>query len=85
MEGPLAASPAEESGILPGQRIVEIDGYPADLLTPLEVAALMRGPAGSDVRITLAENSAHSKTWSLQLERRALPQPPIRTVRSITV
>lgn len=82
VEGPLAESPAEENGVLPGQRVVEIDGYPADLLTPLEIAALMRGPAGSDVRITLAENSAHSKTWNVQLERRALPQPPIKTVGS---
>ena len=40
VEGPLAESPAEENGILAGQRLVEIDGYPADLLTPLEVAAL---------------------------------------------
>ena len=47
MEGPLAESPAEEGGIRPGQRVVGIDDYPADLLSPLEIAALMRGPAGS--------------------------------------
>lgn len=81
MEGPLAESPAEEGGILPGQRVVEIDGYPADLLTPLEIAALMRGPAGSNVGLTLAENAAHSRTWSLELERRALPQPPMKVVK----
>lgn len=78
MEGPLAESPAEESGILPGQRVVEIDGYPSDLLTPLEIAALMRGPAGSSVDLTLADNKPHSKTWSLELERRSLPQPPMK-------
>ena len=80
VEGPLAESPAEESGILPGQRVVEIDGYPSDLLTPLEIAALMRGPAGSSVDLTLADNKPHSKTWSLELERRSLPQPPMKVV-----
>lgn len=82
VEGPLAESPAEESGILPGHRLVEIDGYPADLLTPLEIAALMRGPAGSSVMLTMAENVPHSKTWSLDLERRPLPQPPMKSVPS---
>ena len=83
MEGPLAESPAEENGILAGQRLVEIDGYPADLLTPLEVAALMRGPAGSEVMLTLADNRPHSKAWSVDLERRALPQPPLKQASKI--
>ena len=81
VEGPLAESPAEENGILSGQRVVEIEGYPADLLTPLEIAALMRGPAGSEVLLAVADNVPHAKARSLLLERRPLPQPPLKVVR----
>ena len=81
VEGPLAESPAEESGILSGQRVVEIDSYPADLLTPLEIAALMRGPAGSEVALGVSDNVPHAKPTRLMLERRPLPQPPLKVVR----
>jgi len=85
VEGPLAESPAEESGIICGQRVVEIQGYPADLLTPLEIAALMRGPAGSEVLLAVADNAPHSKPRRLLLERRPLPQPPLKVVRLVVL
>lgn len=80
VEGPLAESPAEGSGVLAGQRLIEIGGYPADLLSPLELSALMRGPAGSDITLTLADPGGHPKLHLLQLERAALPQPPTKVV-----
>lgn len=82
MEGPLAESPAEEVGIVAGQRLTEIAGYPADLLSPLEIAALMRGPAGSDVRLVVADPGPHPHFHTIRLERRTLPQPPTKLVSS---
>ena len=80
VEGPLAESPAEAAGILAGQRLIEIAGYPADLLSPLELSALMRGPAGSDVTLTVADPGSHPQLHLLELERAALPQPPVKVV-----
>ncbi|GLC39872.1 hypothetical protein PLESTB_001311400 [Pleodorina starrii] len=44
---PLAGSPAEAAGISRGDTLISIDGTPVAQLAPEQLAALMRGPAGS--------------------------------------
>jgi carboxyl-terminal processing protease len=46
---PVADSPGERAGILPGDRIVKIDGTPTRDLTLLEVIRRMKGAAGTKV------------------------------------
>lgn len=50
---PIDGSPAEASGILPGDQIIAIDGKPIDGLSLSDVISLIRGPAGSDVVLTV--------------------------------
>lgn len=45
--------PAERAGIMPGDTFVEIDGRPIDGWTVDEVTSQVRGPAGSDVNLTM--------------------------------
>ena len=45
------ASPAENGGLLPGDLITSINGNPPPATTPAAVAAALRGPPGTTVRI----------------------------------
>ncbi|HIK14837.1 MAG TPA: PDZ domain-containing protein [Leptolyngbyaceae cyanobacterium M33_DOE_097] len=50
---PIAGSPADKAGIRAMDTILEIDGNPTDNLSLDEAAARMRGPAGSQVVLTI--------------------------------
>ncbi len=50
---PLEGSPAEASGILPGDVIAGVDGETVEGRTFDEVTATVRGPAGTDVRLAI--------------------------------
>lgn len=52
-----AGSPAEEAGVLPGDFIVSVDGVDLSGATLEEVAALLRGPADTSVRVELRTES----------------------------
>ena len=53
------------------------DGYPTDSLAHGELAALLRGPAGSALVLTVARPGlAHAR--AVYVERRPLPQPPVK-------
>ena len=51
---PIDGSPADRAGILPGDRIIQINGKPLRQLLPDEAAELMRGPAGTEVSVTIS-------------------------------
>ncbi|MDI7249223.1 MAG: PDZ domain-containing protein, partial [Bacillota bacterium] len=44
-------SPAEQAGVLAGDRLLEVDGKPLKGMAPEAVAGLLRGPAGTPVRL----------------------------------
>ena len=46
---PMAGSPGERAGLLPGDRIISIDGAPTRDLTLVEAGLRLQGPAGSRV------------------------------------
>lgn len=55
---PLAGGPAEQAGLLPGDLLLAVDGTPLDSATNRRrVVDLVRGPAGSDVRLQLRRNA----------------------------
>jgi carboxyl-terminal processing protease len=49
----ISGSPADEAGLRSGDAIVEIDGEAAEELSVEDVVTLVRGPAGSTVRLTV--------------------------------
>src|SRR3989344_5525653 len=62
---PLDDSPAQKAGILAGDRIVEIDGKDATKYSIADAVSLIRGKAGTKIKITLTREG---KPDSLKLE-----------------
>lgn len=54
----LADSPAEKAGILPGDRMIQVDRTDIMGMTPSEVAALIKGEEGEQVILTLIRGEA---------------------------
>jgi carboxyl-terminal processing protease len=54
---PMADSPGERAGLLPGDRLVSIDGTPARELTLAEAGRRLQGPAGSKVVLEVMRDS----------------------------
>src|SRR5512140_1069237 len=50
---PFVGTPAYRVGIRPGAVIIAVDGKPTDNLSTSEVADLLKGPKGTNVRITV--------------------------------
>jgi len=46
---PIAGSPAEKAGIMPGDKIMEVNGEPSSEMSASEAALKIRGPAGTSV------------------------------------
>jgi carboxyl-terminal processing protease len=72
---PIEGSPAERAGIKPRDRILKINGVPAVKLSLDEAAERMRGPAGSQVTLTVAgekEDKEQSKEVILTRDRISL-------------
>ena len=67
---------------VPSRLAAQADGYPMDSMTRTEVEACMRGPSGSVAVLTIAGLAADSPHRLVDLERRALPQPPLQQVRT---
>ena len=53
---PIAGSPAEKAGIRPKDIIIQVDGKSVDGLTIDAVVRLIRGKAGTDVKLVLARD-----------------------------
>lgn len=64
---PIDGSPADRAGILPGDRIIQINGKPLRQLLPDEAAELMRGPAGTEVGVTISREG--QEPFELQIVR----------------
>lgn len=73
---PLAGTPADSAGILPGDRIVSVDGKATHGLTMEEVQQAMRGPAGSKVRLTVERGPGEDPTFTLT--RRIIQYHPVQ-------
>jgi len=64
---PIDDSPASRAGIRPGDTIERVDGETVDGLDLNEVVERIRGPAGSNVRLTLGRGTA--QPFDLELRR----------------
>jgi carboxyl-terminal processing protease len=69
----IPASPAAQAGIRPGDTLLQIDGAPLDGADLTAVAALIRGPEGSETSLTLRSAGRAPRTLLL---RRVILAPP---------
>lgn len=67
-------SPANKGGVLPGDIIDAVNGTKVTGLSTYEVAALVRGPKGTTVTLTLRRND-QPKPFDLALSRAAITIP----------
>ena len=73
----LKGTPAEQVGILSGDRIIEIDGKSTLGLTSDEALKTLRGPAGSNVRV-LVERSPLTTPLQFIITRRDISVNPVQ-------
>ena len=67
---------AERAGLYPGDRIKMIDGVLVDDMTTAQVKTKLRGPVGSQVRLTVIRgNQVHHLRLTRQPIRTANPVP----------
>lgn len=69
---PIAGSPAEQAGIQPRDRILEIDGMLTSQLTLDEAASRMRGATGTKVTLKIQGKDGEPKSIELVRDRIAL-------------
>ena len=75
--GTLPVSPAEQAGILTGDRIISIDGKTTFGVTSEEALKALRGDAGTKVKIVI-ERPGIPERLPITLERRKIEVNPVR-------
>jgi len=80
-------SPAARAGLRPGDVVVEADGTSLRGKTAQEATALIKGPAGTRVEVTVQRDGGAERTVSLRRERVAVPvvESEMRRSRGIDV
>ena len=73
----LRGTPAEQAGILSGDRIIEIDGKPTQGLTSDEALKTLRGPAGSSVKVAV-ERPGLPTALNFTITRRDIQVNPVQ-------
>jgi len=73
----LPGTPAEQAGMMSGDRIVEIEGKPTRGLTNDEALKTLRGPAGSTVKVVV-ERPGVTTPLTFSLTRREIQVHPVQ-------
>jgi carboxyl-terminal processing protease len=74
---PLRGSPAEKAGLLPGDKVIRIDGRDTSRITTEEAVQLIRGPKGTSVVLSIFR--ANSEPFNVTLVRDVINIPTIAT------
>ncbi|MDH7485763.1 MAG: S41 family peptidase [Anaerolineae bacterium] len=73
---PMKDSPAAQAGIQEGDVVVAVDGQEVGGMTPEQVVALIRGPVGSTVRLTL-RRAGLAEPLEFEIERQTIELPTV--------
>jgi len=71
-------SPAEHAGLMLGDDILAIDGRPTSTLPAAEAVQLVRGEAGTSVRLTVQRPGVESE-WDMDIARASIKIPVIES------
>lgn len=77
---PQPASPAEQAGIQPGDRILAVDGVPTAGLAQAEMTRAIKGPPGTTVQLELQRGE---QRLTLALERGSVPTGTVDRVEML--
>lgn len=70
-------SPAEGGGLKPGDILLAVDGRPVEGLSLTEAVALVRGPEGSEVELTLLRPSEGNREYTVSITREEILVPSV--------
>ena len=73
---PYEGNPAQKSGLLAGDKILEIDGKSMKSKSTEEVSSSLKGPKGTKVSILVQRNHGEEKTISLERDEIKLQDVP---------
>ena len=73
---PIKDTPGEKAGLLPGDRIIAIDGQDVVGMTTMEAVKLIRGPEGTSVRLTV-EREQLTEPLEFQITRANIIVPSV--------
>lgn len=79
---PILDSPAFEAGVMPGDKIIHIEGEPAERITLREAVKRLRGAPGTKVTITVL-HPGESEPTDITIERGIVHLRSIRGVRMV--
>src|SRR5882724_3038112 len=73
---PFVGTPAYRAGIRPGDIIIAVDGKPTDNMTTGDVADLLKGPKGTNVKITILREEV-DKPMDFNIIRDEIPRASV--------
>lgn len=81
---PMAGRPADRAGVREGDVVVAVDGTPVEGLSQDEVVALIRGPVGTVVRITVRrESTGEELEFAIRREKIETPTVEWRVLEDL--
>ncbi|GAP64412.1 carboxyl-terminal processing protease [Ardenticatena maritima] len=81
---PIPNSPAEAAGLRPGDVVLAVDGQSIRGLTLMEAVALIRGPRGSSVTLTIQRDGGEPFDVTIVRDRIEIPTVEARLIESET-
>ena len=69
----ISGSPAEQAGVLAGDRIIAVDGHPTSQYTTDQAANLLQGPEGSICNLVVAAAGQANRQLSVRRQRVEVP------------
>jgi carboxyl-terminal processing protease len=83
VSAPMEGTPAWEAGVLPGDRVVEIDGARYEFASKDEATKKLRGPIGTTIEL-LVENVRRPAPAKLCIKRAVITMQSVKGVRLIS-
>ncbi|MFC1825739.1 S41 family peptidase [Thermodesulfobacteriota bacterium] len=76
---PIEGTPADKAGIMAGDKIIQVDDKPTDGMTIMDAVKVIRGPKGSNVKLTI-RREGEAEPIEFTVRRDVIP---LRSVRKL--